>query len=182
MAFNRLDRSFYTHPDVVFVAKNLLGKVLCTKINNQTKKAIILETEAYRGSDDRACHAYQKRTKRVEVMYGEGGFAYVYLCYGMHHLFNVVTNLSGKADACLIRAIQPLEENPIYGPGRTTSFLSITKNFNGLDLLSNTLWIEDQNITPQDIQASKRIGIDYAGEDKHRLWNFSCRPFPFPLS
>src|SRR5688572_7863163 len=102
----KLKRDFYTREDVVLVAKELLGKVLCTKWNGKTTSGIITETEAYEGITDRASHAYRgRRTERTEIMYSEGGTAYVYLCYGMHHLFNVVTNKKDIPHAVLIRAV-----------------------------------------------------------------------------
>ena len=105
----KLRKSFYERDNVVEIAKDLLGKYLFTNINGELTGGKIVETEAYNGLNDRACHAYQKRTPRTEVMYGEGGKAYVYLCYGIHHLFNIVTNKKGYADAVLIRGLQPVE-------------------------------------------------------------------------
>lgn len=107
---NKLPRSFYNRSDVLVIAKELLGKTLCTKINQQLCKAKITEVEAYCGRTDEGCHAYpNKKTKRTEVMYGDGGYAYVYLCYGIHSMFNVVTNAKGLANCILVRAIEPLE-------------------------------------------------------------------------
>src|SRR5688572_23768910 len=100
---NKLPRAFYARPDVVEISRELLGMVLVTRIDGETTAAVITETEAYRGAGDRASHAYGgKVTKRNKVMYGEPGFAYVYLCYGIHHLFNVVTNVEGIAHAVLV--------------------------------------------------------------------------------
>jgi DNA-3-methyladenine glycosylase len=106
----KLPVDFYLQPDVVQVAKNLLGKLLITKIGKQTTSGIIVETEAYAGKIDKASHAYGgKFTSRTQTMYQPGGVSYVYLCYGIHHLFNVVTNVEGTPDAVLIRAIEPLD-------------------------------------------------------------------------
>ena len=105
-----LSPAFYNNPSVVDVSRKLLGKVLCSNIDGTFTSGIILETEAYCGRNDKACHANNGlRTNRTEVMYGDPGHAYIYLCYGIHHLFNVVTNVNGLADAVLIRAIYPLD-------------------------------------------------------------------------
>lgn len=185
-----LPHSFYRRPDVVQISRQLLGKVLCTRIEGDIVTAgIITETEAYCGRNDKACHANGKRTERTEVMYGPGGIAYVYLCYGIHHLFNVVTNEEGKADAVLVRAIEPVDgvdymlerrdSNHIApaltaGPGRLTQSLGITTDYYGTDLTGSTIWIEDRGNTigENDIQSSPRIGVDYAGEDAKRPWRF----------
>ncbi len=188
---NVLPHSFYRRDDVVKISRELLGKVLCTEIGGNVLTAgIITETEAYRGRDDKACHAHGKRTKRTEVMYHSGGKAYVYLCYGIHHLFNIVTNAEGIADAVLIRAIQPLEGLDLMldrrgkekitpkltaGPGRMSQSLGITTDYYGLDLAAkSTIWIEDRGneIRQKDIKSSPRIGVDYAGEDAKRPWRF----------
>ena len=106
----RLPRSYYLSEDVLFLAKDLLGKILVTNIDDNSCSGIIVETEAYRAPDDRACHAFNNlRTKRTEVMFAEGGHAYIYLCYGMHHLTNIVTGPKDTAHAVLIRAIEPID-------------------------------------------------------------------------
>ena len=106
----KLTRDFYLQEDVVKISRELLGKVLCTKFNGKFTSGIITETEAYAGIPDKASHAYNgRRTKRTEVMYGMGGTAYVYLCYGIHHLFNIVTNKKDIPHAVLIRAVKPLD-------------------------------------------------------------------------
>lgn len=184
-----LDKSFYTQDDVLKIARNLLGKLLVTNINNSRTAGIIVETEAYAGISDKASHAYGgKRTSRTEIMYHEGGVAYIYLCYGIHSLFNVVTNISGIPHAVLIRGILPvqgknvmtrrikkskLSKNSGYGPGKLTKLLGIHWSMSGIDLCntastsSHSIWIEDHNVTPEDsaILATPRIGIDYAGND-----------------
>ncbi|GAB4255537.1 MAG: DNA-3-methyladenine glycosylase [Vicingaceae bacterium] len=179
----KLTKAYYLAQDVTQIAKDLLGKVLVTNFNGKLTSGIITETEAYNGIYDKACHAYGgKRTLRNEVMYAKGGISYVYLCYGIHYLFNVVTNQENIPDAVLIRSISPLEgvdwqkqrrnkqqldKHFSNGPGKVSQALGINKAHNGLDLTSSKIWIEDQNIkiNPEQIMAGKRIGIDYAGED-----------------
>jgi DNA-3-methyladenine glycosylase len=182
---------FYVRDDVVLISRELLGKVLCTKINGQIAKAIITETEAYAGIGDKASHAYGgRRTRRTEPMYGRGGTAYIYLCYGIHHLFNVVTNIAGTPHAVLIRAGKPLEGSDVMqkrrkkeridktllaGPGSFAQALGITTNLTGTSLLGNRIWIEDQRI-PLDAEAviaGPRIGVNYAAEDAERAYRFS---------
>lgn len=184
-----LSESFYANPNVVEVSKKLIGKVLCSTIDNCFTAGIITETEAYCGRNDRACHAYNGlRTERTGVMYGNPGHAYIYLCYGIHHMLNVVTNINGMADAVLIRAIHPVEgvdvmikrrnikqpANLANGPGKLTQALGVTRHLNTVSLSKPPLWIEDRKfqIDPGKIQHSKRIGIDYAGEDANKLWRF----------
>ena len=103
----KIPKSFYQREDVVKIAQELLGKYIFTQVDGKVTAGMIVETEAYNGRNDKACHAFLKRTKRTEVMYQPGGLAYIYLCYGIHHLFNIVTNRSGLADAVLIRAVEP---------------------------------------------------------------------------
>lgn len=171
------------------VAKQLLGKVLYTKVNGILTAGIITETEAYCQSE-RGSHAYGgKRTPRTEIMFAYGGQAYVYLCYGMYYLFNVVTGKQGHAQAVLIRAIEPyagaeiilarrkaktFSKNLLNGPGKICSALAIDKSLYGADLRGKAVWIEDKNLVVpnKEIRASERIGIDYAGEDARRLWRF----------
>lgn len=187
----RLTDSFYTRSDVVQIARELLGMKIFTVIDNIITAGIITETEAYAGMNDKACHAHLgKFTKRTATMYEKGGTAYVYLCYGIHHLFNIVTNIEGKADAVLIRAIEPIEGIEAMherravksdtiklasGPGKLTQALGINKDFNGVDLTaSNEIWIEpgDKSLILSKIISDKRIGIDYAEEDANLLWRF----------
>ena len=184
-----LPKSFYKNPDVVEVSRNLLGKVICTNINSRFTAGIITETEAYSGRNDKACHANNGlRTARTEVMYGEPGYAYIYLCYGIHHLLNVVTNRKGLADAVLIRAVKPLEgmetiverrnikdeKNLANGPGKLTQALGITTDLNATNLSEPPLWIEDRGFKVDDneINITPRIGVDYAGEDALKPWRF----------
>lgn len=187
-----LPKEFYRRGDVVQVSRDLLGKVLCTRTDGMLTSGIITETEAYCGRNDKACHAFERRTKRTETMYKSGGIAYVYLCYGIHHLFNIVTNEEELADAVLVRAIRPVDGKELMlerrgmesvspkltaGPGRLSQALDITINYNGVDLAGNTLWIEDRGYSFSDekIQSSTRIGVDYAGEDAQKPWRFFIR-------
>ena len=187
---SKLPRSFYVRQDVVQISKELLGKYLFTNINDKKTGGTITETEAYAGPVDRASHAYKnRRTKRTEIMYQIGGTAYVYLCYGIHSLFNIITNIKDIPHAVLIRAIEPKEgvdvmlkrrnknsitHNLTTGPGTLTQALGITCQHTGIDLLKNTIWVEDRNIKiPQkEIIASPRVGISYAGEDAELPWRF----------
>lgn len=189
----KLPRSFYTRDDVVSISRELLGKRLFTRKDGVLTGGLITETEAYRGPEDRASHAFGgRRTKRTETMYAQGGTAYVYLCYGIHHLFNVVTNKKDTPHAVLIRAIKPLtgietmlrrrrkvnvERALTTGPGSMSQALGITTALTGTDLLGNTIWIEDSefSLSANQIVSSRRIGVDYAGEHAERLWRFTIK-------
>jgi DNA-3-methyladenine glycosylase len=178
-----LPRSFYQRDDVLAVSRELLGMVLCSKVDGVVTKGRIVETEAYRGPEDRACHAYNnRRTERTEVMFWDGGVAYVYLCYGIHSLFNVVTYCEGVPHAVLIRAIEPIEgvetmrkrrgRQPLAGgPGTLTQALGITTAHNGVSLDGNLIWIEEGQPVEQ-VTAGPRVGIDYAGEWAEVPWRF----------
>lgn len=189
---SRLPLSYYVQDDVVFIARDLLGKVIHTQINGECVSAYIIETEAYAGETDRACHAFGGcRTERTEMMYAAGGVAYVYLCYGMHHLLNIVTNCAGVPDAVLIRAIQPLSgvsvmerrrhrdsstKDFLVGPGKVTQALGVGRAHNGVSLLGDELWLESGlEVLSDDVLVTPRIGIDYAGEDASRLYRFVWR-------
>ncbi len=179
----KLKKDFYLRENVVQIAKDLLGKILITKINGKLTSGIIVETEAYNGIYDKACHAYGgRKTERNKIMYERGGISYVYFCYGMHYLFNVITNKKYIPDAVLIRAILPydgkeyvfdriseksMNKGILNGPGKVTKALGIDKSLNAISLLGNILWITDENISIDEnkIQACPRIGVDYAGED-----------------
>ena len=179
----KLKKDFYTRPDVVKVARELIGKVLVTRIDNIYTSGIISETEAYNGIYDKACHAFGgRRTLRNEIMYGEGGNAYIYLCYGIHHLFNVVTNQVDIPDAVLVRAIFPLDgvEHMLRrrkrdhvdkilagGPGTVSLSLGLHKGLSGQSLIQKEIWIEDRQIIipPENIRITKRIGVESAGAD-----------------
>jgi DNA-3-methyladenine glycosylase len=185
----KLDEAFYQGTDVVKVAKDLLGKVLFTKTGRSLTSGIIVETEAY-SHVEKGCHAYlNRKTKRNEVMFNPGGYAYVYLCYGIHNLFNVVTGVAGTGDAVLIRALEPIEGIGLMkkrmltdnvrritsGPGKLTKALGIDRSFNGKHLTGSDVWIGDEGLTikKQQVIASKRIGIDYAGKDAELPWRFT---------
>jgi DNA-3-methyladenine glycosylase len=189
----KLGKVFYLREDVVKISRELLGKVLCTDIDGKFASGIITETEAYRGVVDKASHAYNnRRTNRTEIMFGEGGKAYVYLCYGIHYLFNIVTNKAETPHAILVRAITPLDgietimerrnvsklvPKTTIGPGTVSKALGITTKHTGVDLTGDTIWLEDRGIKvkPKDIIVGPRIGIDYAEEDallpyRFRTW------------
>ena len=150
------------------VARDLVGKVLVHKTGNGTFRLRILETEAYCGESDTACHAHKGRTKRTEVLYASAGTVYIYLCYGMHWLLNIVTGEVNDPQAVLIRACEDA-----VGPGRLTKALSITGALNRSSVLdSEELWIEDDGFRC-NIRLGKRVGIGYASqEDQNRLWRF----------
>lgn len=189
-----LPLSYYSHPDVLFLAQNLLGKYLFTSFDKQLTGGMIIETEAYRGPEDKASHAYgNRRTKRNAIMYHQGGVSYVYLIYGIHCLLNVVTNNVDIPHAVLIRAIRPeigietllkrrskqkLDNTLTSGPGTLTQALGIDRQHNGFDLTQPPLWIEDYEVTIpiENILASPRVGIDYAEEDALLPWRFRVVP------
>jgi len=167
----RLDAGFYRR-DVLDVAPDLLGKVLCHAVGGDIRRGRITEVEAYRGEEDTACHARAGKTSRTAVMYEAGGLTYVYLCYGMHHLLNIVTGMVGQPQAVLIRGLAE-----VTGPGRLTIYLGITTADNATDLVASpSIWIEDAGCTPRQVVASPRIGIAYASdEDRERLWRFTAQ-------
>ena len=191
----RLPHSFYIREDVLQISKDLLGKHLVTNFAGQLTVGKIVETEAYRGPDDKACHAYQNRyTNRTKIMFEEGGMIYVYLCYGIHHLFNVVTAKKGMPHAVLIRAIEPINNIDLMlerrklsklkpqlsaGPGVMSKALGITTQHTGLSLLEedSPIWIEDteERILESDIIASPRVGVDYAEECALWDWRFRIK-------
>jgi len=187
----KLTEAFYTRKDVVEISKELLGKVLCTRIDGLLTEAVIVETEAYVGVTDKASHAYNgRRTKRTEVMFWQGGHAYIYLCYGIYSLFNVVTNTEGTPHAVLIRGAVPLtgidtmlqrtgkqkvDKNFLIGPGKLAKALGLHFSLTGTPLNGDLMWIEDRGIiVPENtINATPRIGIDYAGEDALLPYRFT---------
>lgn len=165
----RLGRDFYT-ADVLDVAPALLGKLLCRRSESgEVVKYRITETEAYRGEDDTACHASKGKTTRTSVMWDKGGTVYVYLCYGMHNMLNIVTGAKGDPQAVLIRGIEAAN-----GPGKLTKKLAIERKHNGSDVVfSDEIWLEDDGSVPDEINTSPRIGIDYADEkDRVKPWRF----------
>jgi DNA-3-methyladenine glycosylase len=193
---NKLPRDFYTRYDVLEAARDLLGKKLVVPNRNGSRVAgIIVETEAYRGPEDRASHAYNgRRTARTETMYGIGGTAYVYFVYGMYNQFNVVTNIEGVPHAILVRAVEPIEGLDIMrrrrrgrseyeltsGPGRLCLALGIDRKLDKADLLGHRVWIEaGASVSPRQIGRGPRIGIDYAEKWITKPWRFWVRDNPF---
>jgi DNA-3-methyladenine glycosylase len=193
----KLELEFYTRKDVVRIAKELLGKILVTNLKGIVTSGRIVECEAYAGAIDKASHASGgRRTARNEIMYGEGGYAYVYLCYGIHHLFNVVTNSEEIPHAILIRALDPIEGIPemllrtnkkkldqtlTRGPGNVSKALGIFTKHTGTSLLGNKIFIADDGwkFSRRDIAASPRIGVDYAGKDALLPYRFYVKGNPF---
>lgn len=191
----RIEREFFNR-DARIVAKDLLGKVLVRKTNGKELKGIIVETEAYIGSIDKASHAYGgRKTKRTETLYREAGTAYVYFIYGMHNCFNVITNKSGVAEGVLIRALEPLNDFEYLsqkrfeksytelnnaqkrgltnGPAKLTKAFNITMEENKVDMLSSDeLYIADFDYKVGEVVETTRIGIDYAEEAKDFLWRY----------
>jgi len=190
----RLPVEFYRRSDVTGLARDLLGKVICTNLGGVITAASITETEAYTGVTDRASHAWGgRRTARTEPMFGAGGLAYVYLCYGIHHLFNVVVGEAGDPLAILIRAGKPVagtstilarrgkevvRPSILRGPGNLTQGLGITTAQTGTSLLDGSIWIEDQGIDPgpEQITVGPRVGVDYAGADAALPYRFRFQP------
>ncbi len=193
----KLPLSFYQRKDVLLVAQELLGKLLVTMWNKVQTSGRIVEVEAYAGATDRASHAYGGRvTGRNGIMYSSGGVAYVYLCYGIHHLFNVVTHGKDIPHAVLIRALEPItgidqmlertgKEKPDHtltrGPGNLSKALGIVTAHSGYSLLSKELFIADDGFSypPESIHASPRIGVDYAGTDALLPYRFYVKGNPF---
>lgn len=179
----KLPHAYYLGTDVVAISKDLLGKYLFTCIDGLFTGGYIVETEAYNGVVDKASHAYGNRiTPRTKIMFEEGGTAYIYLCYGIHEMLNIVTSTEGHAQAILIRAIEPttgidimqgrrnvpvVKPNITAGPGSVAKALGIDRKLNGISLQSDQLWIEDRGLifTDDQIAAVPRIGVAYAGED-----------------
>jgi DNA-3-methyladenine glycosylase len=190
MGHSTLDRSFYLRQDVVQLARELLGKELHTTFDDGTTSGVITETEAYAGLTDRASHAYKGRpTTRTAPMFAQGGTAYVYLCYGIHHLFNVVTHEEGTPHAILIRAVLPRIGTDIIaqrrggrpgttGPGTVAQALGIRTEHSGSDLINGAIRINELGIAiPDDaIIVGPRIGVDYAGADALLPYRFRIAP------
>jgi len=193
----KLPASFYHRTNVVTIAKELLGKLLVTTFNGEVTAGRIVETEAYNGIVDKASHSYGgRRTNRTETMYAAGGIAYVYLCYGIHHLFNVVTNVQDTPHAILIRAIEPVKGIDIMlrrmkkgkadysigrGPGNVSKALGISVVHTRLSLLQNEIYIADDGtvIKPSQIATGPRIGVDYAAEDALLPYRFYVKGNPY---
>ncbi|HUO10787.1 MAG TPA: DNA-3-methyladenine glycosylase [Phycisphaerae bacterium] len=189
---SRLMRGFFTR-DAEAVAQDLIGKIMVHRVGGhggRELRARIVETEAYVGEHDLACHAAKGRTKRTEVMYGEGGHAYVYFIYGMHEMFNVVTGHAGSAQAVLIRAAEALHgfetadrKLNLSGPGRFAKGMGITRKDYGLNLTGDKLFFVDDGWKGR-IRRGVRIGVDYSGDWKHellRFWDASSRAVSKPV-
>ncbi len=179
----KLPVSYYLNDDVAAIARDLVGKYLFTRIDGLLTGGYIVETEAYNGIIDKASHAYGNRqTPRTSTMFMQGGVAYVYLCYGIHEMLNIVTSVKGQPHAVLIRAVNPIvgldimqarrnmaviKPSITMGPGSVAKALGVSRKLNAISLQSDTLWIEDQGLTFQDDEmiAAPRIGVDYAGSD-----------------
>ncbi|HET8573087.1 MAG TPA: DNA-3-methyladenine glycosylase [Edaphocola sp.] len=196
-AYPKLPLAFYERADVFQITRELLGKVLVSKSAEGLTSGMIVEAEAYNGEKDKAAHVYGgKRTKRTETMYGEAGHAYIYLCYGIHHMLNVVTNKIDIPKAILIRALEPVDgielmmrrrkkktfDNSLTrGPGSLCQALGIHYRQDGTALWGDELWIEDRKITfrPEKISTGPRIGVDYAAEDALLPYRFFISGNPF---
>ena len=197
MADAKLPRDFYTRPNVLLVARDLLGRLLVVPAPDGRRiSGIIVETEAYRGPEDRASHAYGgRRTKRTQTMYAIGGTAYVYFVYGMYYQFNVVTNVEDVPHAVLIRAVEPVENVDVMrrrrrgrsdasltsGPGKLCLALGIDRGLDRADLRGTRVWLEEGRgrIPRSAVAAGPRIGIDYAREWTDKPWRFWIRKNPF---
>jgi DNA-3-methyladenine glycosylase len=192
----KLPREFYTRPNVLAVARELLGKLLVVPARNGKRvSGVIVEAEAYRGPQDRAAHSYGgRRTRRTETMYGIGGTAYVFFVYGMYNQFNVVSGAAEIPHAILIRALEPVEgieimrkrrhgqpdKNLTNGPGKLCIALGIDRTLDNADLTGNKVWIEDAVKLPsRKIASGPRIGIDYAEEWVEKPWRFWIRRNPY---
>ncbi|MCC8426048.1 DNA-3-methyladenine glycosylase [Mucilaginibacter sp. UR6-11] len=193
----KLPQSFYERNDVVAISRELLGKYLFTCIDGEVTGGYIVETEAYNGIIDRASHSFGNRlTPRTKTMYEQGGIAYVYLCYGIHEMFNVVTSVEGQPHAILIRAIQPTDGLDIMqlrrnmpvvkptitsGPGSVAQALGISRKINAISLQSDTLWIEEKGmvIPDEQIVAVPRVGVAYAKEDALLPYRFYLKGNPY---
>jgi len=188
----KIIRPFYEQPTVE-VARQLLGRYLVRKHPDGLTVGRIVETEAYIGPDDKACHASRGRTARTEIMFGTAGHAYVYFIYGFYYCLNIVTEEKDFPSAVLIRAVEPLEgielmksrrrteklHNLASGPGKLCQAFAIDRSLNGADICDKTLYVEDRGEPPPKILAGPRIGVDYAGEWKNKPWRFLIRGSEF---
>jgi DNA-3-methyladenine glycosylase len=193
----KLDLSFYNRKNVVLIARELLGKVLVSRIDGIRTSGRIVETEAYNGVGDRASHAFGgRRTARSEHLYGSPGTVYVYICYGMHHLFNVITNEKDVPHGVLIRALEPMEGIDLMlsrtgkdkvdytltrGPGNLSRAMGISKLQTGTNLFSKEIFIEDDGLRykKEDIVITKRIGVESAREDAELPYRFIVKGNPY---
>lgn len=186
----KLPLSFYQREDVITIARELLGKYLYTNIDGEITGGKIVETEAYNGPDDRGSHAFNnKRTPRNQMMYSAGGLVYMYICYGIHDMLNIVTGINDSSHAVLIRAIEPStgigtmrERRTLFtddkrlcqGPGALGKALGLNKVHNGADLQGDIIWIEDQGLSflVNQVQAAPRVGMNFEGPFKTIPWRF----------
>ena len=191
----KLQPAFYQQTDVAAIARQLLGKILVTQTAGVRTAGIIVETEAYAGITDRASHAWNnRRTKRTEIIYAPGGVAYIYLCYGIHYLFNVITNARDVPHAVLVRALEPLEgieamksrygskAPPKFtaGPGSLCKAMGINAAQNGESLSGDKIWIEAAaEIADENILTGTRVGVQYAEEDDYLPYRFSIKNNPW---
>jgi DNA-3-methyladenine glycosylase len=189
----KLPRSFY-QKNAIDLAKDLLGKVIVHETDEGITKGKIVEVEAYMGPIDAAAHSYKVKSTRTNVQYGEGGYAYIYLIYGMYYCMNIVANDINVPEVVLLRALEPMEgidlmkerrktdkiSNLCSGPGKLCSALAIDKTNYGMDLCGDELYLEYPKEQEEiEIEASKRINIDYAGEAKDYLWRFTIKGSKF---
>lgn len=189
----KLTLDFYCREDVVQVASDLIGKELYSNVGGHLCAGTIVETEAYRGPEDRASHAFNnRRTPSNEIMYSSGGKVYMYICYGIHDMLNIVTGAEGCSHAVLIRALEPhtgiehmRERRNLFnndrrlcqGPGSLAKAMGLNKSHNGTDILSDMIWIEDSgnSYSTDEIKASARIGLNFEGPYKSIPWRFCLR-------
>jgi DNA-3-methyladenine glycosylase len=187
----KLNAGFYQRTDTIGIARELLGKILVTNWPEGLTSGRIVETEAYLGAIDKASHAYgNRKTNRTQVMFQPGGIAYVYLCYGIHHLFNIITGIDDTPHVVLIRALEPLEGLDLMrertgslqngkriaaGPGKLTKALGLTTRHSGYSLVDDVIFLLDDGsgVSQNQIIADERIGVDYAGEDALLPYRFS---------
>jgi DNA-3-methyladenine glycosylase len=181
----KLRRSFYEQPTIE-VARQLLGKYLIRKHPDGTTVGRIVETEAYIGPQDKACHASRGRTPRTEIMFGRAGHAYVYMIYGFHYMLNIVTEAADFPAAVLIRAVEPLEGLSLMqsrrqterlrslasGPGKLCRAFAIDRTLNGNDVCGKVLYLDDHGEPAPKVMTTPRIGVDYAGKWKDKPWRF----------
>ncbi|EOR95862.1 DNA-3-methyladenine glycosylase II [Arcticibacter svalbardensis MN12-7] len=191
----KLPDGFYLREDVLLIARELLGKKLCTDVDGLFSSGIIVEVEAYMGPEDRGSHAYNnKRTNRNEVMYARGGVVYMYICYGIHDMLNIVTGAEGSSHAILIRALQPADGIPIMqsrrgitdlkklckGPGALAKAMGLVKLHNGISLQSDKIWIEEnKDVSPENVVETARVGMNFEGIYKSIPWRFYIKGNPY---
>ncbi len=193
----RLERSFYLNTNAVEIARNLLGKVIYSSVDKIITGGVIVETEAYKGPEDVGSHSYNgKRTVRNEMMYAEGGLVYMYICYGIHNMLNIVTGPEGSSHAVLIRALEPVtgidvmrqrrsvfdnDKRLCKGPGALCKAMGLSKKHNGVSLAGDTVWIEDRGtvLTDDEIIASPRVGLNITGPYRDIPWRFYIKRNPY---